>query len=255
MRFAGLMALLLLLGVALACDAAIGNVVIGSSPNCPQGVAPGEAEVYKGEEFYVCGNAYLTGELVVAGEVWGKEPQLMDANSQVVNGWFSLLGSADVTGHKYHYINVSLQQPCEKELESIALEIKDSCVMLPPSTIEAVPDIITVGQEFTLQVKNPDREMEMRVTGLASQVNTGITSGWSQTFSSSDCSPLGPCIIHFEFTDSQHEICVASADVVVTVRALPEEPPAEEEDSTLLFVTLGVLILGTAGAVLLNRYL
>lgn len=250
--------MLLLLAAAVACDASVGNIVVGTAPNCPNGVAPGDVELYVGEEFQLCGDVYLKGELLMAGTVNGSAEGVMDAREPIVNGRFSLRGMAREKEHKYHYISIALEQPCGKVFEPVPLEIRDSCIMMPPSTIEAVPDVVVPGQDFTLQVKNAPRDLRMELSGLSTPVTALISGGgkWSQSFASEQCSAMGSCIIHFDFTSTEHALCTASADVVVTVKAPAATPPAgDDDDQTLLFVTLALLIVGTGGAVIFNRYL
>lgn len=258
MRMRRLIAVLLLLASALACNASVSDIVVGSAFNCPDGVALDQFDLYTGEEFYLCGSAYLNGVLLPAGKVDGVEANVMKDETMIVNGVFSLYGKADVVQHKYYYIDLSLKQPCEKQFEEVPIEVKTSCVMVPPSTIEAVPDIIDQGQRFTLEVKNAPTDVRMEINGLANPITALISRGgsWSQGFASNECSTLGSCLIHFEFTDQKHELCTAKADVVVTVKA-PQQTGAEEDDDNVMLAiaTLFVLVVGTGGAILLNRYL
>ena len=254
--FAG--AMLVLLAAAMACNATIGNVVVGSSPGCPNGVAPDKAEIYSGEEFYLCGNAYLNGGLLAGGEMAGSEASVMNSTAPIANGWFSLHGTANVAQHSYYYIGLSLRKPCEEGLGEVPVEIRTSCAMLPPSTIEAVPNVVSQGQQFTLRVKNTPRDVSMAISGLKHPIEAMVSKGgdWSQTLPSDECSALGSCIIHFKFVGQKHASCKSSADVVVGVKR-PDAPKTEQQldNGAIALVTLAVIVVGTAGAILLNRYI
>jgi len=251
-------ALLVLLAAAMACNATIDNVVVGSSPGCPNGVPPNQAEIYAGESFYVCGNAYLNGELLAGGEITGSEADVMSDSMPVANGGFSLHGKADVAQHKYYYINISMDKPCEKWLGELPVEVKTSCVMLPPSTIEAVPNVIEQGQQFTIRVKNSPADAMMKISGLSKPVAAVIAKGesWSQRFPSGECSQLGSCLIHFEFVGQRHRMCKSTADVVVSVKKQANAKIEEPADNGMVaLITLFVIVVGTAGAIALNRYI
>ncbi len=251
-------AMLVMLAAAMACNATMANVVVGSSPGCPHGVAPGQAEIYAGEDFYVCGNAYLNGEPISGGEVSGKEASVMNSTIAVVNGWFSLHGAADVARHAYYYLGISLSKPCEKQLGEVPVEIRTKCIMLPPSTIEAVPNVVEQGQQFTLRVKNSPADSVMSISGLKHPITARISKGgsWSKTLQSDECSEIGSCVAHFGFTSQKHPSCKSSADIMITVKA--PNPTANGESTSngaLALVTLLVIVVGTAGAIALNRYI
>jgi len=140
----------------------------------------------------------------------------------------------------------------------VPVEVKTSCVMLPPSTIEAVPNVVEQGQQFTIRVKNSPADAMMEISGLSKPVVAVITKGgsWSQGFSSDECSQLGSCLIHFEFTGQKHRMCKSTAEVVVSVKkpatAKIEEPA---DNGMVALITLFVIVVGTAGAIALNRYI
>lgn len=248
--------LLLLIAGALACNATLGNVLVGTVPGCSDGVPPSQARVYAGEGFYICGNVYVNGELLPGGKIAGSA---LAANSApVMNGAFSIYGTAAVKSHKYYYIGLALSEPCEAALGVVPVEIRTNCMMVPPSTIEAVPDVVTVGESFSLQVKNAPEEITMSITGLRTPITALIAKGgaWSQSLMSNECSDTGSCVIRFSFTEQKHPLCTATADAVVAVR--PAIGGAGEEKAStdvLLVATLFVVVVGAAGAILLNRYL
>lgn len=256
MRAPYLVALLLLLAGALACNATLGNVLVGTVPGCGDGVPPSQARVYAGEGFYICGNVYVGGELLPGGEIAGGA--LAATSAPVVNGAFSIYGTAAVNSHKYYYIGLALSEPCAAPLGAVPVEIRTNCMMVPPSTIEAVPDVVTVGESFSLQVKNAPEGITMSITGLRAPITALIAKGgsWSQSLRSDECSDTGSCVIRFSFTEQKHPLCTATADAVVAVR--PAVGGASEERSNtdvLLIATLFVVVVGAAGAILLNRYL
>ena len=252
-----MVAMLFLLAPVLACNATMSNISIGTVFGCPDGVPVEQAEVYAGEGFYLCGQVQLNGELLANGRIHGQATGIVNDDALVVNSVFSISGSADVHDHKYYYIDLGLKQPCEKEFEAVPLEVKTNCIMVPPSTIEAVPNIIEQGEMFELKVKNAPDDVQMKITGLNVPVSSIINkdSSWSQKFPYDACG-LGSCVIHFSFTSQKHELCSSSADVVVTVHASNKPQPNETTQTTmLLLATLLVVVIGTAGAIVLNRYL
>ena len=254
--FAG--AMLVLLAAAMACNATIGNVVVGSSPGCPDGVAPDKAEIYSGEDFYICGNVYLNGESLTSGSVQGSIAGVTDDRATVSDGSFSLHGTANVPQYGYYYINVSLEQPCKIGFENIPVEIRTSCNMLPPSTIEVVPNIVGKDGEFTVIVKNSPADIEMELDGLGTPVAASVIKGgsWSQRFPASKCGHIGTCPLHFKFVEQKHRMCTSSADVAVIVKqpnAVHTGKPSD--NSSIALLTLLVIVVGTAGAIALNRYL
>lgn len=255
MRF--ILAVLLLLATCLACNATVTGVTVGSVPNCPDGVAPAQAEVYAGEDFYICGNVALNSEPLMFGTIRGSEASAMGAEAEVINSRFSLHGTADVIEHRYHYFVLALEKPCKVVLAEVPVEIRTSCMMVPPSTIEALPNVVVQGDSFSLMVKNAPKDLTMTVTGLKMPITALLAKGasWTQTFSSDQCSQLGSCNLRFGFTDSKHPTCSADANLIVSVRAKAAITDQPEGPDTLLFATLMILVVGTVGAIILNRYL
>ena len=259
MRLAIVIGLIMLASLASAlCSASLENVVVGTDSRCPNGVPAEQARVYVGEEYYICGEAYLNGVLLAGGSVSGYEPEIMDSSAPIWNGVFSLQGKANTVKHKFHFIELALSEPCEYMFEPFALEVKNSCLMVPPSNIEAIPNTVKQGQEFTIEVANVRVETIMSLSGLTSPISTVILAGgkWRQSFPHTSCAEIGSCILSFEFTDAKHPLCKASSSLVVEVKApqLPQEQ-ADEASTPLIAGVLIVIIFGTVGAVLMHRYL
>ena len=63
-------------------------------------------------------------------------------------------------------------------------------------------------------------------------------------------------VLTFDFTEAKHPLCKSSSTVVVEVKApQPPQEEAGEAATPIIASVLVVIIIGTAGAVLMHRYI
>ncbi len=244
--------LLVLMAVALAqngtCSVKMTDVMVGQHPTCADGVEITDAEIYAGEAFYVCAKFDTPTGTVTAYEdlIVTKQEKPLQNGVVIVNGM------ANTQQHRTYYVTLNMTSPCNA-MFTVPLEVKSKCVQLPPSTIQIVPNAIVPGQEFTIEVANAPKDMDILITGLVAPVTARVTEGvaWTRTFPSTEC-PNG-CTLKFSFTDPKHPTC-RHEDTTIQLRML-ETPPengetAETMDELMIFI-LAIVLVGTITTILL----
>ncbi len=244
--------MIVMMAVAMAqngtCAVEIVDVKVGQHPTCADGVEITDAEIYTGEAFYVCAEFDTpTGTLTAyESSTVPKQDRPLQNSVVIVNGM------ANTQQHKIYYVTLNMTSPCSA-MFTVPIEIKSRCVQLPPSTIQIVPNAIMPGQDFTVEVANAPKDMDMIITGLAAPVTARIAQEevWTRAFPSTEC-PTG-CDLKFSFTDPKHPSC-HNEDTTIQLRIL-EAPPENAEttetmDELMIFI-LAIVLVGTITTILL----
>jgi hypothetical protein len=258
--------LLLLAAAAFAeeCRPAATGVVVGTDSACSGGVPVDKASVYISEDYYLCGTVFDNEGAPYSGKVAFANPDIMPMTvAQAENGKFSVKGTTGAVPHKVYFITGSLEDApapgagCSNTFQ-IPLEVRDSCVLVPPSTIQAIPNVVTRGESFVIEVGNSPIDMRMTITGLKASITADVRKGekFQRAVASSQCADEGPCTLRFAFQDPKHPIC-SNSDTTLEVRVTPPRttPPAGLPDTTGIAVAILIIVLvGTAVTVVLNRF-
>lgn len=249
MRGAVLLGLLLLSLAAAQCNVAMTSVLVGQHPSCADGVPPEQAEVYPKEAFYVCATFSAPN-----GQLNAFEERVVPSQDVSFNGGTAIInGLANTIMHKTYYVTLNMTLPCDAVF-TVPIEVKDKCTQLPPSTIQVLPNAIREGEEFTVEVANSPKDLDMNITGLASEVSARVPQGgqWTRAFPSSEC-PNG-CTLRFYFTDPRHFACANDA-TTIELHIAPAQAAANGNGETLnpiMLVILAVVVIGVASTIILT---
>ncbi|MCD6522831.1 MAG: hypothetical protein J7K68_03705 [Candidatus Diapherotrites archaeon] len=231
-----------------ACQ--ISEAYIGTDPLCSDKVTSEKANVYSYEDFYVC----LKIDGISSGEpVTAYEKIIMPKQTTVVrdDGYIYLHGKADTNMHKVYYIELNASE-CNDTIR-LPVEIKNTCIQLPPSTIQAVPNSVEEGENFAIEINNANKDLDMNIIGLKIPVKSRVFRGlkWTRSFSSyACCTPqeeVCSCKLKFAFTDPKHPICQNDA-TEIEVRVYKKKQQiieAPEEISVGVLALLAIIIIGT----------
>lgn len=255
--------LALLLGIVFAqaqCgDYGLTDIGVSTNLLCTGAVPIESARVYSGEDYYICATLLRDGDRVGSGAVVAYEPHIMDTTASVRSeGLVVLPGHAGTTTHRVYYIMANLTGLDACELSPIPLEVQASCTLLPPSTVQAVPNRVYTGESFTVEIANADRELDVEIALVGREkVRSTISRGavWSREFDA--CCDPGEmdhctCELSFSFAERDHPICRNSATrIAVKVYSNGSVPDADGQGMGLeTLVVLAIIIIGTAIAVL-----
>jgi len=221
----------LLLLASVFAATGLQNLEIGVNNDCT-----GDNRFFAGEDFYVCGTTEPGS--VIELKLDNVISQEVVANAQ---GEFKAKGQANIIEHRVYYINALVNG---EETRPIQVEVMTRCIQLPPSTVQAVPNKLSEGENFVIEVKNADAQLQMKVTGLKKEINAVVekAEAWQMTVPASDCAKAGSsCKLEFEFTNTIHSLCHNNeTSIEVRVDEKTQETSEKEQDYTVLYGAIAI---------------
>ncbi|MCD4740731.1 hypothetical protein K8R43_06120 [archaeon] len=225
-------------------------VKMDTQPGCPQNISLEQAEVYIGEDYFLCGNFYANQELTAYEQNILKN-QTVTVSSE---GLFELKGTA---GEEHKVYNIQITSPQCENIPPIMLEVKNKCDLTPPSVSILPKNTVQNGETFTINISSSNRNLDIMINGLTETIELKMQSGqtWSKQFQSNQCCQTSPCdcTLKVSFTDSHHPICKDDVTQLKLTIKEKTDNPMPKTDNLLVMAAVAIIILGTIAVVAYNR--